>query len=107
MPELDLSGVTLSDELRLLVISKVESGQFASEAAVVEAALRSYLIEGAAEEIPESSRVASSRPQRAPSPFIEDEWVLGPGDIPRQSGREVECLFLPGKMRQPDLYPGE
>lgn len=107
MPELNLSGITLSDDLQQMVISKVESGQFASEAAVVEAALRSFLSGDAAEEMQESGCAVNSRPQRVPSPFVEDEWTFGPGDIPRQSGREVECLFLPGKRRQPDRYPGE
>jgi hypothetical protein len=107
MPEVNLSNITLSDDLQRLLISKVESGQFASPEALVEEALRSFLIERPAPEAPERDRAAEPQPERLPSPFILDEWAFGPGDIPRRPGREVDCVFLRGEKRRPDRYPGE
>ncbi len=107
MPVVDLSHIVLPDDLHRALISKVESGQFPSAGAVVEAALRWFLIEKPAREGPEKDRATEPRPKREPSPFILDEWAFGPGDIPRRPGREVDCIFLRGEKRQPDRYPGE
>jgi Arc/MetJ-type ribon-helix-helix transcriptional regulator len=107
MPGVDLSNVVLPDDLQQAVISRVESGQFASHEALIEEALRSFLIEKPAREAPERERATEPQPKRLPSPFILDEWVFGPGDIPRRPGREVDCVFLPGEKRRPDRYPGE
>jgi Arc/MetJ-type ribon-helix-helix transcriptional regulator len=107
MPEVDLSHVVLPDDLQRALISRVESGQFPSQEALVEEALRSFLIERPAEEAPERDRATEPQHERLPGPFIEDEWVFGPGDIPRRSGREVDCLFLRDAKRRPDRYPGE
>ena len=107
MPGVDLSDVVLPDDLQRALISKVESGQFPSKGAVIEKALRSFLIGEPAEEAPEEDRATEPRPKREPSPFILDEWAFGPGDIPRRPGREVDCVFLRGEKRRPDRYPGE
>jgi Arc/MetJ-type ribon-helix-helix transcriptional regulator len=107
MPGVDLSDVVLPDDLQRALISKVESGQFPSKGAVIEQALRSFLIEEPAREGAERDRATEPQAKRLPSPFILDEWDFGPGDIPRRPGREVECVFLRGEKRRPDRYPGE
>jgi Arc/MetJ-type ribon-helix-helix transcriptional regulator len=107
MPGVDLSNVVLPDDLQQALISRVESGQFASQGALIEEALRSFLIEKPAQEAPERDRATEPQPRRLPSPFILDEWAFGPGDIPRRPGREVDCVFLRGEKRRPDRYPGE
>ena len=53
MPGVDLSDVVLPDDLQRALISKVESGQFPSKGAIIEEALRSFLVEEAAQEAPE------------------------------------------------------
>ena len=107
MPGVDLSDVVLPDDLQRALISKVESGQNPSKGAIIEKALRSFLIEEHTREAPEGDRATEAQPERLPSPFILDEWVFGPGDIPRRPGREVDCIFLRGEKRRPDRYPGE
>ena len=106
MPGVDLSDVVLPDDLQRALISKVESGQFPSKGAIIEEALRSFLVEEAAQEAPEKDRAAEPRPKRLPGPFIEDEGDFGPGDIPR-SGRRIGCRFLRDATRWPDRFPGE
>jgi len=73
MPGLDLSNVVLPDDLRQTLISRVESGQFASQEALIEEALRSFLIGKSAQESPEEGRPTEPQPKRLPSPFILDE----------------------------------
>jgi hypothetical protein len=107
MPGVDLSDVVLLDDLQRALISKVESKQFPSVQALVEAALRWFLIEKPAREVPEKGRATEPRPKWEPSPFILDEWAFGPGDIPRRPGRSVSCRFLHGEKRWPDRFPGE
>ena len=63
MPEVDLSHVVLPDDLQRALISKVESGQFPSQEALVEEALRSFLIQDPAQETPERDRATEPRPQ--------------------------------------------
>lgn len=107
MPVLDLSDVVLPDDLQRALISKVESGQFPSHAALVEAALRRFLIEKPAREDPEWSRATEPQPECLPGRFILDDWAFGPGDIPRGPGRSVGCIFLRDEKRWPDRFPGE
>jgi Arc/MetJ-type ribon-helix-helix transcriptional regulator len=107
MPGVDLSDVVLPDDLQQALINRVESGQFPSKGALIEKALRSFLIEEPAQEAPEEDRATEPQPERLPSPFILDEWVFGPGDIPRSGGRRVRCRFLRDETRWPDRFPGE
>jgi Arc/MetJ-type ribon-helix-helix transcriptional regulator len=106
MPGVDLSDVVLPDDLQRALISKVESGQFPSKGAIIERALRSFLIEEHAREAPEGDRATKAQLERLPGPFIEDEGDFGPGDIPR-SGQKVACRFLRDATRWPDRFPGE
>ena len=89
MPGSDFSNVVLPDDLQRALIGKVESGQFPSQEALIEEALRSFLIEETAQEAPVKDRAIRPQPKRLPGPFIEDEGDFGPGDIPRsgQKGR--------------------
>ena len=105
MPGVDFSDVVLPDDLQRALISKVQSGQFPSKGAVIEQALRSFLVEEPAQDDPEGDR--ATKPERLPSPFILDEWAFGPGDIPRSGGQKVRCRFLRDEIRWPDLFPGE
>jgi Arc/MetJ-type ribon-helix-helix transcriptional regulator len=106
-PAVDLSNITLPDDIQRLLRNRVESGQFPSQEALIEAALRSFLIEKPAQEDPEKDRAAEPQQERLPSPFILDEWVFGPGDIPRSGGQKVRCRFLRDEARWPDRFPGE
>ena len=105
MPGVDLSDVVLPDDLQRALISKVEGGQFPSKGALIEEALRSFLIEETGQEAPEKGRAIEPQPKRLPGPFIEDEGDFGPGDFPR-SGQKIACRFL-DSTRWPDRFPGE
>jgi Arc/MetJ-type ribon-helix-helix transcriptional regulator len=105
-PSVYLPNVALSDDIQRLLRRKVESGQFPSEEAVVEEALRSFLIEEPDKEHPGASCVTEVQEERLPGPFIEDQTVVAPADFPR-TGREVACLYLRDITRQPALFPGE
>lgn len=104
---IDLSHITLPDEIQRLLRSRVESGQFPSQEALIEAALRSFLAVEPARKVPEIDHGTEPQPKRLPSPFIRDGSTFGPGDIPRRPGREVDSVFLRGEKRRPDRYPGE
>jgi Arc/MetJ-type ribon-helix-helix transcriptional regulator len=60
----DLSDVVLPEDHQQALISEVESGQFPSEAAMIEKALRSLLAEERAREAPDDDRAAEPRPKR-------------------------------------------
>jgi hypothetical protein len=105
-PAVDLSTIILPDDIRRLLVNKVKSGQFPTQEALVEEALRSFLIEKPDQEDSENSRATKLQEERPPGPFIEDEGVFGPGDFPR-SGQKVACRFLRGVTRWPDRFPGE
>jgi Arc/MetJ-type ribon-helix-helix transcriptional regulator len=99
-------NITLTDDLQRLLRRKVENGQFSSEEAVVEAAVKQFLTEEPNEEHPQTSSVTELPKGRLPGPFLEDESVPAPGDLPR-SGQRVACRFLHDSTRQPDIFPGE
>jgi Arc/MetJ-type ribon-helix-helix transcriptional regulator len=106
MQAMSFSNIVLPDDLQRVLISKVESGQFPSQEALVEEALRVFLIEKPAQEDPEKDRATEPKPKRLPGPFIEDEADFGPGDIPR-AGQKVACRFIRDGKRWPDRFPGE
>jgi Arc/MetJ-type ribon-helix-helix transcriptional regulator len=99
-------NIALPDDLQRLLRRKVETGQFSSTEAVVEEALKRFLIEEPNKEHPPTSSVAELPKGRLPGPFLEDESVPAPGDLPR-SGQEVACRFLRDGTRQPGIFPGE
>jgi Arc/MetJ-type ribon-helix-helix transcriptional regulator len=96
-------NVSLTHDLKDLVRKKVESGQFPSEEAVVNAALRRFLTEESATPPGDATEL---RGGRLPGPFLEDETVLAPSDLPRP-GQVVACTLLRDEARSPDLFPGE
>jgi len=99
-------NIAFTDDLQRLLRKKVENGQFPSEEAVVKEALKRFLIE---EPFQASSRTSSKTEilkERLPGPFIEDETVLAPVELPRP-GREIACSYLREATRQPSPFPGE
>jgi Arc/MetJ-type ribon-helix-helix transcriptional regulator len=95
-------NVALTDDLQGLLRMKVENGQFPSEQAVIEEALRLFLTK----EPDEEHARGGQEKGRVPGPFLEDEAAPAPGDLPR-SGQEIVCLYLYGVTRQPGLFPGD
>ena len=107
MTQLNLSSITLPDELHRALIHKVESGEFPSREAVIAEALRSFLVEEPDREVAVEDRVTGSQPGYSPGPFILDELPYGLGDIPRSGGEKIRCRFLHDATRWPDRFPGE
>jgi hypothetical protein len=101
-----MMNIALTDDLQRLLREKVETGQFPSEEAVVEEALKVFLIEGPGQEHLGVSSTTRLQKERLPGPFIEDEGVQPPGDLPR-SGQSVTCRYPHDVTRQPDIFPGE
>ena len=99
-------NVALTDDLQQLLRKKGEAGLFPSEEAVVETAVRLFLIEGPDKERSEASDTYRQENERLPGPFIDDEAMSAPGDLPR-SGQEITCLYLHDVTRRPDLFPGD
>jgi hypothetical protein len=98
--------IALTDDLQRLLRKRVEDGLFASEEAAIETALKVFLIEGPNKEHAQAILVTEPQKGRLPGPFVEDEAVCAPGDLPR-SGQHVTCRFLHDVTRQPDIFPGE
>ena len=98
-------NVALTDDLQRLLRKKVEDGQFPIEEAVVQQALRSFLVEDLAEGSPQKSCATESQKERLPGPFIEDDADRGAFELPRD-GHAVTSSTLLKPMRMPDLFPG-
>jgi Arc/MetJ-type ribon-helix-helix transcriptional regulator len=99
-------SIALTDDLERLVRRLVENGQYPNEEAVVEEAVRCFMIRGPVEEWWQASAPAEIPEGRAPGPFLEDEMVLPPIELPR-IGQEVVCSSIQQATRQPDRFPGE
>jgi Arc/MetJ-type ribon-helix-helix transcriptional regulator len=99
-------NIAITDDLQRLLRKKVENGQFPTEEAVVKEALKRFLIEEPFQGKPCTSAETEILEQRLPGPFIEDETVLAPVELPRP-GREIACSYVRGATRQPNLFPGE
>lgn len=99
-------NIALTEKIQRLVRKRVENGQFPNEEAVVEAALKRFLIEEAFQGSPPTGSAADTLKERLPGPFIEDQMTLAPVDLPRP-GREISCSYLHGATRSPSLFPGE
>ena len=84
----------------------VEDGQFPNEEAVVQQALRSFLVEDPVQGSPQKSFATEIQDKRLPGSFIEDDTALGAFELPRH-GREVTSFTLLEPMRLPDRFPGE
>jgi hypothetical protein len=97
--------VSLTDELiKDLVQKKVASGAFPSEQAVIDAALRQFLLQTDLNtpvgDVPKPPEV------RLPGAFFEDQAVCAPIDLLRP-GPVFACIYIQDEIRFPDLFPGE
>jgi|GEM_PF-1505230 len=99
-------NVALTDDLERLLRKMVEDGQFPNEEAVVQQALRSFLVEDPAQGSPQKSFATEIQEERLPGPFIVDDTALGAFELPRD-GREMTGCTLLEPMRLPDRFPGE
>jgi Arc/MetJ-type ribon-helix-helix transcriptional regulator len=96
----------LTDDLQRRLRTKVENGEFPSEEAVVEEALKCFLIQDPSRGRQQADAATEILEARLPGPFIEDQTTLAPVELPRHGG-EIACCSLPDATRQPTLFPGE
>lgn len=99
-------NIALKDDLQQLLRKKVENGEFPNGEAVVEAALKCFLIQEPSRERRQASSPSRTLEARLPGPFIEDQTALTLVELPRH-GREIACASLEDATRQPTLFPGE
>lgn len=92
-------NVTLTHDLEQRLRSKVESGQFVSEEAVVKEALERFLADELPTQTSNSSIEAKAVEERLPGPFIEDDAMLPPTSLPRDS-REIGSPELGNGTRE-------
>jgi Arc/MetJ-type ribon-helix-helix transcriptional regulator len=101
-----MMNIALKDDLQRLLRKKVENGEFPNEEAVVEEALKCFLIQEPSRGHRQAGSPTEILEERLPGPFIEDLTALAPVELPRP-GREVACPSLHDATRQPTLFPGE
>ena len=99
-------NIALTDDLQQLLRKKVDNGEFPNEEAVVEEALKCFLIQEPSQGRRQTSSPTEILEDRLPGPFIEDQTALAPVELPR-SGQEIACSYLHDATRQPNLFPGE
>ncbi len=99
-------NVALTDDLQRLLRNKVDNGEFPNEEAVIEEALKCFLIQKPTEGGRQAIAPTEIRDERLPGPFIEDQTSLAPVELPRP-GREIARVYLHDAARQPNLFPGE
>jgi hypothetical protein len=99
-------NIALTDDLQRLLRSKVETGQFPDEQAVVAEALRRFLIPEPVPARPRPGFGTEVQGERLPGPFLEDETVLPPVELPRP-GQALACSSPHDTTRLPTLFPGE
>jgi Arc/MetJ-type ribon-helix-helix transcriptional regulator len=96
----------LTGDLERLLRKMVEDGRFPNEEAVVQQALRSFLVEDPAQGVSQKRLPPAIQEERQPGVLIEDDTALGAFEIPRD-GRELTSPRLLEPMRLPDRFPGE
>ena len=99
-------NIALADDLQRLLQKKVDDGEFPNEEAVVEEALKYFLLQEPSQMRRQTSSPTEILEERLPGPFIEDMSTLAPVELPRP-GRETVCSTLHDTTRQPTLFPGE
>jgi hypothetical protein len=99
-------NIALKDDLQRLLRKRVENGDFPSEEAVVEEALKSFLIQEPSRGPRQAGSPTEILEVRLPGPFIEDLTALAPADLPRH-GRQTAGPSLHDATRQPTLLPGD
>jgi hypothetical protein len=98
--------IALRDDLQRLLRNKVENGEFPNEEAVVEEALKYFLIPDPFQRRRPTDSPTEILVGRLPGPFLADETVPAPVELPRP-GREIARSPLPDVTRRPTLFPGE
>lgn len=101
-----MMNIALTNDLQQRLREKVDNGEFPSEEAVVEEALKCFLIQEPSAERPQASSPREIPDERLPGPFFEDMTALAPVELPRL-GREIARSSLHDTTRQPTLFPGE
>ena len=101
-----MMNIALRGDLQRLLRRKVENGEFPNEEAVIEEALRCFLIREPSRGRPPTNSPTIILEARLPGPFIEDETALAPLELARP-GREIDCSYLHDTTRQPNPFPGE
>lgn len=101
-----MMNIALKDDLQRLLRKKVENGEFPNEEAVVEEALKCFLIQEPSRGRRQASSPTEILEVRLPGPFIEDQTALAPVELQRR-GQEIACSSLHDATRQPTLFPGE
>jgi hypothetical protein len=99
-------NIALADDVQELLRTKVANGQFPNEETLVNEVLRQFLTALPRQEHSSTSPTLEYDEERLPGPFIEDETVLAPVDLPRP-GRVTPRTALPAARREPDFIPGE
>ena len=99
-------NIALKDDLQRLLRKRVENGDFPNEEAVVEEALKSFLIQEPSRGPRQADTPTEILEVRVSGPFIEDQTALASVDLPRH-GREIACPSLHDATRQPTLFPGD
>ena len=99
-------NITLTDDLQRLLRKHVETGRFPDEEAVVHEALMRFLGSELLQGRPQAGPPVEVLESRSPSPFLEDEAILTPVDLPRP-GQHVAGPTIPVVTRQPTLLLSE
>jgi hypothetical protein len=99
-------NIALREDLHRLLRKKVDNGEFPNEEAVIEEALKCFLIQEPSRGRHQPSSLSKILEVRLPGPFLEDLTELAPLELPRL-GQEIACSFLHDATRQPTLFPGE
>jgi Arc/MetJ-type ribon-helix-helix transcriptional regulator len=99
-------NVALKDDLQRLLRNKVDNGEFPNEEAVIEEAVRCFLVQESSRGHRQTSAPTEILEERLPGPFIEDQTSLASVELPR-GVREIASLYLHDATRQPSLSPGE
>ena len=99
-------NIALKDDLQRLLRKRVENGDFPNEEAVVEEALKSFLIQEPSRGPRQAGSPTEVSEVRLPGPFLEDPTAPAPVDLPRH-GREIARPSLQDATRQPTLFPGD
>ena len=99
-------NVALTADLERLLRKKVEDGQFPDEEAVVQEALRSFLVKDATQTFHRETSVGHTMNERIPGPFLEDDIDIGTFEVPRICPEAASFARL-NPVRLPDRFPGE
>ena len=85
--------IALTEDLQRRLRTKVENGEFPNEQAVVEEALKCFLIQEPPQGRWHAGSATEALEARLPGPFIEGQTACPPVKLPRH-GREIACSDL-------------